>query len=295
MFIEKHRHNLNNGELEIDLAFIKSANILAYPCGRRRSTLIEVDTDGNKTIDERYYLPFDPEARLNTEANNRKHSSINGFTQTYLNDWNVDKGVLSLSLAGYLFTITLDAKYQSYEAFAAGVTDNSDATAIYANILTQEVPLFTGFKSYNTSMLRNQSNTNTSEPSSSLDLINSEKFTDKKEFNNYYFSGLSFSTDPLSGNTMTSPKHIYETDDTGNAELHQTIVSLKILEKVDGEWQIYEPSRLPKIEHGSEVDSVKVTIFDAQTIRQDNKPVPTIDLVEKDGAWQLQISKVTLN
>ena len=106
MFIEKRYENDNI------LAFIKSKNIQVFPCGRRRST----DIAGTGTR-----LPFDPEARLNTEANNRKHSSLNGFTQTYLKEWDTTGKRLSLSIAGYLFDILLtndDTDYSEAEDFA---------------------------------------------------------------------------------------------------------------------------------------------------------------------------------
>ena len=74
MFIETRSDTLANEKIK--QTFVKSLNVQAFPCGRRRS-------DSNQVI------PFDPEARLNTEANNRKHSGINGYTQTFLkSDWN---------------------------------------------------------------------------------------------------------------------------------------------------------------------------------------------------------------
>ena len=60
MFIETHKT-----ENDIDLTFIKSTCIQAYPCGRRRIPDQTAETAG-------FRIPFDPEARLNTEANNRK-------------------------------------------------------------------------------------------------------------------------------------------------------------------------------------------------------------------------------
>ena len=70
-----------------NLIFIKSRYIKAFPCSRRRSNLT-IDTDGNEnSVLDKYYIPFDPEARLNTEANNRKHSALNGYKQDYLREW----------------------------------------------------------------------------------------------------------------------------------------------------------------------------------------------------------------
>ena len=300
MFIETHTHSIDN-ESEFNLTFVKSADISAYPCGRRRSQLVELDVDGDNNTDSNYYIPFDPEARLNTEANNRKYSSINGYTQTYLNTWDSEEGLLSLSLAGYLFNIKLANNCLNAESFATCVLKAlnlneeslSKVEAIYANILIQEVPLFTGFKSYNTGVLRNQSAT--TDPETCLDLPKSGDNVNITDFNNYYFSGLSFSAEALSGKADTRSETIVTAISGNQDELPQTIVSLRLLDIIEGKWQIHQPAFLPHIEHGDEVDSIKVTTLDAQTIRQDNKPVPTIDLVEKDGAWQLQISKVTLN
>ena len=96
------------------LTFIKSTNIQAFPCGRR-SSAINYDKNSNSKIDddEKYYFPFDPEARLNTEANNRKHSSLNGYTQTYIKQWDTSQKALTMSLAGYLFSIYLVDKQTS--------------------------------------------------------------------------------------------------------------------------------------------------------------------------------------
>ena len=69
------------------LAFLKSTAVKAFPCSRRRSTLIDVDGRAD-TVEDRYYIPFDPEARLNTESNIRKHSGLNGFKQSYIQEWN---------------------------------------------------------------------------------------------------------------------------------------------------------------------------------------------------------------
>ena len=85
--------------------------------------------------------------------------------------------------------------------------------------------------------------------------------------NNYYFSGLSFSTAPLSGNEGTrSITNVY--DEIDNATLMQRVISLKILEKVNGVWQIYQPALLPEIEHGDIENSVKVGTLFADKIIQ---------------------------
>jgi hypothetical protein len=60
MFTEVHLKNDDSGQ---KLAFINSLNVQAFPCGRRRSEQIT-------SADDKYYIPYDPEARLNTEKNN---------------------------------------------------------------------------------------------------------------------------------------------------------------------------------------------------------------------------------
>ena len=160
MFI---RGNDNN-----ELFFIKSESIKVFPCGRRRSL---VDSDGSSnTVSDRYYIPFDPEARLNTEANNRKHSSLNGFKQNYLNYWNSD-GIISLVLAGYLFTI--DAKLLP-DDFGKELVSEAAAAGdhIYANIKLANIKFFEGTEvipECHTDILRDQ--TTHDDPLDCLDVL----------------------------------------------------------------------------------------------------------------------------
>ena len=247
MFIKIFENTVH--EQALKRTFVKSAKIQAFPCGRRRST---EDTND-------YVIPFDPEARLNTEANNRKHSSLNGFTQTYLKDWNApanENGKFSLSLAGYLFDILLPAEANyTINTFAGAIAEKVNTTNyIYANILIEDVYLYTskvgendtGSYDYFTSVLRNQS---VSEyPELSLDL---EATTGSRQRDNFYFSGLSFSNLPLTGKAQTR---------SSTEEGLQTEVSLCVFEKdtTTGEWKIHEPARLPNIEHGATENSIVV-------------------------------------
>lgn len=296
MFVEKHSIN------DIGLTFIKSANIQAYPCGRRRSEL--VDSDGSiETVDDKYYIPFDPEARLNTEANNRKHSGLNGFTQTYLTEWEDDQDNLLLALAGYLFKIKLDNNYKKVNDFGNAVVTQLSTLAgaqqssawveperIYANILLEDTALFQGFMAYNTSVLRNQ--TDSSTPEVTLDLLttpsrDNASLSDIQDFNNYYFSGLSFSAEPLSG-VQETHSTTYVTKENGTA---QQIDSLCILEKDNetGAWVVHQPAYLPKIEHGDEVDSIKVKAVFTEKLVQKDIPVPSMQVVgNDDDGYQLQ-------
>lgn len=314
MFIETHIDEItakSGNKLKLPLTFIRSKNVHAYPCGRRRSTEIDKDGDLTKTINDKYYFPFDPEARLNTEANNRKHSSLNGFTQTYIKDFEqAEEGkdaYFILALNGYLFKIkqtnnTCNPNYFG-DAIITSIVDNLAAkrdaakndpalqgtiqaeidqinakTRIYANILLEDVYLFTGFQNYYTSILRNQSD---GVPETSLDLlIEGGTHADSKDADNYYFSGLSFSTVPLAvrpyieaaeteeifNAAVASPETRYSEPYTferaindSTIEVTQQLVSLCILEKDGSNWKIYQPALLPKIEHGTTEDSIVVT------------------------------------
>ncbi len=317
LFNETHPYKYlvnENTPLESLLTFVRSVNIQAFPCGRR--------TSAAESAQQNYYFPFDPEARLNTEANNRKHSSLNGYTQTYLKDWDSDRKLLTLSLAGYLFTIALDGTYTKIEngkdvdstfdysniaEFCSAVTTQLNEKAnsilssarsatinteekvaaaeellrsiessdyIYANILLEDVHLFSGApKEYFTSILRDQYDTTNSElaatnigPNPLLDMLNkaaedAADFEPKLKPDNYFFSGLSFSATPLTGveATRSSALHTVAREHMPDDTTTQLVVSLRILEKVDDEWQINQPAYLPKIEHGVTEDSIVVT------------------------------------
>lgn len=284
MFIETHVDTIAGKN--IPLTFIKSKNVQAFPCGRRRSAKIDQDDNTNTTTDQ-YRIPFDPEARLNTEANNRKHSGLNGFTQTYLSVWDKIGGQLSLSLAGYLFNIILPDEtdgggnvvksYREENTFGTAIADLIAAnTSIYANILIEETQLFSGRpRNYNTEILRNQSN----DEDPALDFLKSASSNlDPTDADNYYFSGLSFSADPLTGNTektwstLTLP------------ESQQVVVSLHILEKLEDTWVIYEPARLPKIEHGDTEDSVVLGDTTAASLT-----TPTLAVSNETGTAEANI------
>lgn len=294
MFLEKHKSSINDG---IDLNFIKSTNIQVYPCGRRRSELVAIDTDNDgKLEDDSFYFPFDPEARLNTEANNIKQSGLNGYTHTYLYNWPLEDAELMpdtivLVLGGYLFSIKATNTYKSPAAFAAKIANGSSASKIFANVLIEETPLFSGFQDYNTSVLRNQTATDTGE--AALDLL--YKTTDEPTTayvsnpDNYYFSGLSISSEPLTG--IDNSSSIEKLDIPGRRT--QYVVSLCILEKnSNNEWVINQKALLPHIEHGDIEDSVKVGTLIADDIKlSSGLRVPALDVVDiGNDTWQLQFS-----
>lgn len=295
---------------ETGLTFVNSKDIKVYPCGRRRTQ--EISTSNGT-----FSIPFDPEARLNTEANNRSASGLNGFTPTYVKESTAN--TLSLVIAGYLFNIAgADIIEKLGSAF--------NGTDIYANIRIQSTQLFSGFKDYNTWVLRNQ--TASDGPLTMLDLL--KEGEEPENFNNYYFSGLSFTSTPLSSASTNSAKEALEiegayyinndesvdfsaTNSWGlttimkkadaegaiNSEKdvrYQQVVSLHILTKdKQGVWQIFQPALLPKIAHGETENSIKVGVVEAiglsaPDIKRGDKDVPVIDLVESGDKWQLQIS-----
>lgn len=248
MFIKTLKDN------DLALTFIKSANVKAFPCGRRRSADVASDKS------DKYYFPFDPEARLNTEANNRKHSGVNGFTQTYLKEWSSRNRTLTLSLAGYLFDITLDDSSNEANSFADAVVtalDDKDINKIYANIRLEELVLFDGFETYTTTLLRNQSASATDRIAPSLDIIKSDESSADAP-DNYYFSGLSFSASPITGKGHKTRDTNTITVTVDTTVITQHVISLCILEKVEDTWKIHEPAWLPELRHGDTANSVVV-------------------------------------
>lgn len=226
-----------------DLVFVKSLNIKAFPCGRRRAELIDADND-NK-LDG--YIPFDPEARLNTEANNRRYSGLNGFKQSYLVNWN-SRSVLFV-IGGYLFRIDAAMDPATFgEKVAEHLGNNVDK--IYANIRLVNVELFSGggIGTVSTEVLCEQARTQN--PSTCLDfpienVAGNESATYKSDSNNYYFAGLSLSSKDLEA--------------ANEFEDSSSVISEQILEKdTNGHWQVYNPFRLPKIDHGDTRDSIKI-------------------------------------
>jgi len=316
------------------LTFLKSSSVKTFPSGRRRSELIsiDIDKDRNGTVDttESYYIPFDPEARLNTEANSRKYSSLNGYTQTYLKEWDEGSaavnGRILLSLAGYLFDIGLSSlktpaafgdaiisgfntKLQSIissdtatdaeKTAAQSLLDEiADKTSIYANIILEDVKLYSSTSNlpdYYTSILRDQPSAETKLSSPCLDLLNVD-LTDSPgqdyiaALSNYYFSGLSFSTSPLTTNgdnyecktrDQFSRTVQLENGDGSTTSVTQHIVSLCILEKSGANWIIHQPAYLPRIEHGITEDSI--VIYGNTTLKGADKTLKVEGFTDIDG------------
>jgi hypothetical protein len=300
MFIETHRVKESDPSSPL-LTFAKSTAVRAYPCGRRRGQPLGVE--GSDTC----YIPFDPEARLNTEANNRKYSSLNGFKQTYLKK--LDNKELIVSLAGYLFTIKLNLNpnediddLASYILTELNAVNTTDVTSIYANIRLEDIKLFDGNNLvYTTTVLRNQSETNN--PSTALDLLKTAtdyETLDPEAVDNYYFSGISFSCCPITENVAESEAYYLQDITKEDGTAYQQVISLHILEKINGTWQVYKPALLPHIEHGDTAGSIKmgdltVDNLNVETdIKLNNVSVPSMKL-EKDGnAWRLCFSGVDI-
>lgn len=303
----------------VDLAFLSSNKVKVFPSGRRRSTVVDSD-DSTNTVSDQYYIPFDPEARLTTEANSRKHSGLNGYTQTYLKEWdqgsdvegNIKNGRILLSLGGYLFDIELSS-LKTPAAFGDEFdTAVSGATKIYANIILEDVLLYSSSTTlkYYTSILRDQINAANS-PSSCLDLLDTDEDKNSEYTSNldhYYFSGLSFSATSLKASYSGSADGI-KTLSRDTRTITQHVESLQILEKVGDTWQMYQPAFLPKIEHGTTADSIVIygdallksslsiegatEIRNNTTIKNINVGAPTNPVNEDTGGYIVAQKNIT--
>lgn len=273
---------------ENNLVFIRSKNINAFPCGRRRSNL--VDTDGKpETASDRYYIPFDPEARLNTEANNRRHTGLNGFSNSYILDWNETTRSFAFVIAGYLFKVDLDTSYTTVNDFcavAAGSAYTNADNAIFANIKLREVPFFSGSatipKAF-TEILRDQVSAVNDAPATYLDF--SIPGTTNTNADNYYFAGLSLSNE-AKDNLIT-----YAVEGSESMVTTERTISLQLFTKNNGIWELHNPSKLPNIKHGDYANSVKIpgdltvtgsintSSIDAAQVYQGGRPVALLDIV----------------
>ena len=293
MFIETHLLN-DLDTSDKTLHFIKSKNIQVFPCGRRRSM-----PQGNS-----YSIPFDPESRLNTEANNVKHSSLNGFTQTYLSAFDTENRYLSVTLAGYLFNIQFDNNMAEgsdlLQSFCGSVEGANSTGKIYANIVLAKTPLFTNESltlNYDTFILRDQ--TASIQPRTCLDLLKTpgkddegkDIILDTNDTDNYYFSGLSFSSTPVTGvvNATRSGQDYVKND------LQQRNISLCILERKNNVWQPHYPAMLPVVEHGEDENTVKLQDVLVNRVRQgqEKASIPSAKLEQQTGgSYQLQFFNV---
>jgi hypothetical protein len=299
-----------NAKNALCLVFLNSAQVLAFPCGRRRTP----------TIDANYSIPFDPEARLNTEANNRKHSGLNGYTQTFMS-WESGAESFIVVIDGYLFEVKLPdrtatastvgdlvisaiAKYNVTKApesekftdaeieakievekntllTAIDANGSNEISNIYANILIQKVPLYSSDKlTYQTSILRDQAADTNSNDWTSINPFIDLQTKEDPGIEDYYFAGLSFSVKPLAEEIDTDIKEktdfTYEARIEPDGTLYQKVISCKLFEREQTDWKLCNQMLLPKIEHGETEGSVKM-----KTVLVDNLKMPYTDSENK--------------
>lgn len=259
---------------EFKFVYPESAKIRVFPSGRRGSTASKD--------------PFDPESRLNTEFNNRRISGIGGFSDSFIKGFDTDTKLFTFCLGGYSFSFDLAEQTQSEQNQNVDVFGDfidtlsskfNEYTEVYANIRLEETLLYSNSgTSAKTWILRNQ--TDTLAPSTILDINLAEDEQQQK----YYFTGITFSNQPLQPNQDATPQN------------KQKIVSLCILEKSnEGNWALCQRSLLPNITHGDTPDSVQMGTIYANTIKQNIGPdgyasTPTLKLVDN----QLVFSNVDI-
>ncbi len=241
---------------ESENIYLQSKNINVFPCSRRGR--LEDDTTG--IVVQQY----DPEARLNTERTNRLHTAVNGFTDSFIDDYIKDKvtvldedddgkliegtehevdrniGTLIFSLAGYY----VEAKNfdPATIATALGLTPTA-GDKIYAYLyLTTGVSV--GVTGYFTELLGRQSDLTSGINTNYLDVPYTGSYTDssgkERSVNDYFFTGVSFvSARP---DSIAENKHY-----------------LPLFSYSDSTWKLEQASLLPKIEHDDTEDSIKVS------------------------------------
>lgn len=262
-----------------DYAFMRSASVNAFPCSARRSFSQSAGAD-------EIIIPFDPEARLNTEANNRRHTSLNGFSTSYIKDF-IDNSALDTDshlvfvINGYYFDISLLEGYKTIAEFGTAIAGQINATTkIFANISLSETTLIQG-------------NANTEEYSTDilcsipagyhgstayLDIYSGSGSQSDK--GNYYFSGLAFSKESLEETSAVTKSY-----------------SLCILEKVGGVWQLCNKSKLPNIRAGEEDGEVimDTLVVDQVLINKTaKKPAISLDVKTVAGRPRLYFTGATL-
>jgi hypothetical protein len=103
---------------------------------------------------------------------------------------------------------------------------------------------------------------------------------DVEDFENYYFSGLSFSIEPLAEMPDTDSPYSIEllSFNRDTVTVKQTCISLRLFKKSnDGNWVLNNRARLPKIEHGSDENSVLIHELTSSIVDTDTIDTDTID------------------
>lgn len=256
-------HQIGSGtNSEEFLVFAGSKYVKAFPCGRRRA----YETDNTP-------VPFDPEAKLNTELNNRKIVGTSGFANSFYNGQEWSTSTLKLVIGGYSFELDLNSDNSALNDFCNNIAKkiyfaehNAEATVtqlkdfiknynnLFVNIKLAKVKLYEsaedGLDSY-TWMLKNQSN---DDNISWLDLP--ETANGSTEVDNFYFSGLSFSLSPVVDTQIDSNETLYHAYDSDSTQQN---FSFKLFIYSNNSWKLNPFALLPKITHGDSVDSVQIT------------------------------------
>lgn len=201
--------------------FMPSQTINVFPCSRRG----QITTEGSK-------LSCDPEARLNTERTNRLRTSINGFTDSFVvNNTFVTGDTLVFVLAGYRIEIK-EFDPTAIER-ALGITDG----IIYAHLsLHDGIPF--GVANYFTEILYRQST-----KAIEHNYIDVEYFDGSSKSD--FFMGVSFTAE--------------EVFDIDNANNRLKAANLPLFFKSNSGWELVQTSLLPKVEHDTYHDSIKIS------------------------------------
>lgn len=259
MFNKKHQigRGSNSGQY---LSFLGSKYVKVFPCGRRRA----YKKDGTP-------IPFDPEAKLNTELNNRKVSGLNSINESFYvgQEWSTD--LLRLVIGGYSFDIELADGYKNIADFCTKVAEfigDSNKKAIYANIKLSKIQIYESNDSYDSSdaldsytwVLKNQSD------DTNISHLDIKIKNDPSTIDDFYFSGLSFSTYPLVDDMATDADYahgeIYSSD---NVTQQDFSIKLFIYDKG---WKLNPAILLPELSHGDTDKSVRFTELQADKMVQ---------------------------
>lgn len=199
--------------------FFPSNDINIFPCSRRG----QVQGDGA-------VAQYDPEARLNTERTNRLHTAINGFKDSFIINTGFEIGeTLKFVLAGYYIEAKSFDPAKILDAFAEAGINTNEVDKIYAHLsLHGGISLST--RDYYTEILYRQSD-------SAFD----KNYLDVSYGDNDFFVGVSFTADKDARDTGVTP------------------YVLPLFSKSDNSWKLVQTSLLPKIEHDTEPDSIKLS------------------------------------
>ena len=200
-------------------AFLPSKNINIFPCSRRGQYEMENSVKH-----------YDPEARLNTERTNRLHTAINGFTDSVIINNNFAVGdILTFTLAGYRIEVK---DFNPADIADQEVLDISNGGTIYAHLsLHNKVSL--SVEGYYTEILYRQSTVKTGV--NYLDVTYTDNGTTED-----FFVGISFTKEQVSDEDLPS-------------------YNLPLFSKSDNGWELVQTSLLPKVEHDTEPDSIKLS------------------------------------